>query len=661
MPKLADPIIIREMEVKNRLACPPMLSMSSDINGCPSEKTYKLYEEKARGGAGLIVYEATSVNPVILSPQNVSANIGKDDDIPAYRKMVDSIHKYGTKVGMQLADGGLIGFVLASFFNMKIEPVGPSKVDLLYLTSAYEVMLPAWPDLLKQMKAEVRELPIEEIIELENLFAAGAKRAIQAGFDFIELHAAHATLHGAFLAPYSNIRTDIYGGSIEKRCLFVLNTIEKIRKNIGKKPPIFVRISADELVEDGLKLKDNIKIAKILEDGGVDCIDVSQGNMIRSPEGIQIPSYYEHGCFIHLAEAIKKVVKVPVIGVGRIVDPRMADEFIQQGKADIIYMGRQLICDAETPNKYFRGQIDDIKYCTGCLQSCQEICIYDAYSGQNYQKIAPSTDLKKIIILGAGISGMEAARLAKLRGHMVEIFEKADKVGGLIHILASEYKKKDFLNIIKFLETQLKKLEVPIHLNKELTPDELASLKTDILVLATGTEAVLPVNLEGKSNVLTQDEAILKSKPMGKNIIIWGLNTYWKGGAETAITLSEQGYNVKALVGSDTIIAQLIWVATGRRIWILRYFRDHNIPIYYKAKLLDVNDKGVKFLDENKNEQFIEADTLVYCGSRITDAKKLKTKFEGKVPKIELIGDCKRPRDIKEAMNDAQTFVRKLK
>ena len=437
--------------------------------------------------------------------------------------------------------------------------------------------------------------------------------------------------------------------------------MEKIRKSIGEKPPIFIRYSADELLEDGNKIKDGKEIAKIFENAGFDCLDITQGNMIRSPFGIQIPTYIDHGGFIHLAEAIKSVVDIPVIGVGRIVDPKMADEFIQQGKADIIYMGRQLICDADTPNKYFNGQVDDIKYCMGCLQSCMEICVYDAFSGQNYKEITPSTDLKKIVILGAGISGMEAARVAKLRGHEVEIYEKSDKIGGLIPLLAMEYKKTDFLNITKFLETQLKKLNVPIHLNKELTSEELGSLNTDILVLATGTNATIPTNLSGKSNVVTQDESILKSKPIGKNVVVWGLGAFWRGGAETVLSLAEEGYNVKALAGSGTIVASEILIATGRRLWILEYLRDKKIPIYTKAKLLDVTENGVKFLDGNKNEQFIEADTLIYCGSRMTEAKKLKKKLEGIVPEIVLIGHCKRPRNIKEAMKDAQTFARGLK
>jgi len=659
MPTLKDPIIIRNMEIKNRLAYAPMLSMSYDSKGKPTQRTYNLYEVKARGGLGMITFESVSVNPVV-PPQNMVANIGNDDNIPAYKKMADLIHQYDVKIGIQLNLPGLIGFALSAIFNNFFEPIGPSKVDIVHATSAYDTMFPTYAENVRNSKFEIKELSIDEILAIEDLFAAAAKRAITAGFDFIEIHSGHGTLHAAFIAPYQNKRTDQYGGSYENKCRFAIETMEKIRKSIGEKPPIFIRYSADELLEDGNRIEDGKEIAKIFEKAGFDCLDITQGNMIRSPFGIQIPTYFDHGGFIHLAEAIKSVVDIPVIGVGRIVDPKMADDFIQQGKADIIYMGRQLICDEDTPNKYYNGKFDDIKYCLGCLQSCSGICVYDAYSGQNHKELTPSTDLKKLVILGAGISGMEAARVAKLRGHDVEIYEKSDKIGGLMPLLAMEYKKKDFLNISNFLEIQLKKLNVPIHLNKELSIEELASLNADILVLATGTNATLPTNLSGKSNIVTQDEAILKSKPLGKNVVVWGLGAFWRGGAETALSLAEEGYNIKALAGTGTVIASEILMATGRRLWILEYLRDNKIPIYTKAKLLDVIENGVKFLDLNKNEQFIEADTLIYCGSRITNAKKLKTKYEGSVPKIVLIGDCKRPRDIKEAMKDAQTFARKL-
>ncbi len=659
MPTLKDPVKIRDMELKNRLAYAPMLSMSYDSKGKPTKKTYNLYEVKARGGIGMITFESVSVNPIV-PPMNVVANLGNDENIPAYKKMADLIHQYDVKIGMQLNLPGLIGFALSAIFNNFFEPIGPSKVDLVHATSAYDTMFPKYAENVRNSKFEIKELSVDEILAIEDLFAAAAKRAITAGFDFIEIHSGHGTLHAAFIAPYQNKRTDQYGGSYENKCRFAIETMEKIRKSIGEKPPIFIRYSADELLEDGNRIEDGKEIAKIFEKAGFDCLDITQGNMIRSPFGIQIPTYVDHGGFIHLAEEIKSVVDIPVIGVGRIVDPKMADDFIEQGKADIIYMGRQLICDENTPNKYFNGQVDDIKYCLGCLQSCSGMCVYDAYSGQNHKELTPSTDLKKLVILGAGISGMEAARVAKLRGHDVEIYEKSDKIGGLMPLLAMEYKKKDFLNISNFLEIQLKKLNVPIHLNKELSIEELASLNADILVLATGTNATLPTNLSGKSNIVTQDEAILKSKHLGKNVVVWGLGAFWRGGAETALSLAEEGYNIKALAGTGTVIASEILMATGRRLWILEYLRDKKIPVYTKAKLLDVTEKGVKFLDQNKNEQFIEADTLIYCGSRISDAKKLKTKYEGSVPKIVLIGDCKRPRDIKEAMKDAQSFARKL-
>jgi 2,4-dienoyl-CoA reductase-like NADH-dependent reductase (Old Yellow Enzyme family) len=662
VPKLTDPITIRGMEVKNRLGFPPMLSFSSDEKGRPTEGTYMIYEQKARGGVGLITYEATSINTNSL--YGSGAYIGSDENIPAYKKMANILHKYNVKIGMQLADNGIIHIMPRLLLSLNTDIIGPSNIDLVYAASAYDLMIPSFSNTVKENGWEIRELDVNDIQQFQDDFATAAKRVIQAGFDFVEIHSAHATLHAAFLAPYYNKRTDEYGGSVENRLRFLKETVEKTRAQIGDKPPIFVRISADELLNEGLRIEDSKEIAQQIEKMGVDCLDVSQGNMIKTPYGIQIPTYYEQGAFIHLAEAIKKVVNIPVIGVGRIIDMKKADEYIQQEKADIIYMGRQLICDPDTPNKYWNGQLEDIQYCTGCLQGCNlapQTCIYDSFSGRNYKPITPSSDPKKVVVLGAGPAGLEAARMLKLRGHDVEIFEKSDKIGGLVPLIAAEHKKEDFMNIIQFLETQLKKLNVPIHLNKKLTKQEITELNPDILILAVGSEATLPVNLKGKPNVLTQDEAIMKSKPIGKNVVVWGLETYWKGGAETAITLAEQGYNIKALVGPEVTIAGLVLAATGRRVWILEYFKNNNIPVYPRARLLDVDERGLKFLDETGTEQFIEADTVIYCGSRISLGKALKKEYKVLAPKVEAIGDGKKPRDIQAALKDAQTFVRRLK
>ncbi len=662
MTTLKDPITIRKMEVKNRWGLPPMLTFSSDPKGCPSDKTIMIYEQKARGGVGLITFEATAVDTSSVLGGG-GAFLGTDDNISCYKKLTDIIHKHGAKIGVQLAENGIIGFIGKVLLNLDVQIFGPSKVDPVMATSAYDVMMPDWTNKIKETDTEIIEFDKKTIIRYENEFADAAKRAIQAGFDFVEIHSAHGTTHASFLAPYYNKRTDEYGGTLEKRTLFTVNTIKKIRKSIGEKPPIFVRISADELLEDGNRLDDSIKIAKILEKAGTDCLDVSQGNMIRTPHGIQIPTYIDHGEFVYLAEAIKKEINIPVITVGRITDPKMADEIIQQGKADIVYTGRQLICDPETPNKYFSGQLDDIMPCLGCLQGCNvapQLCVYDAFGGRNYQEIESTTEPKKIVILGAGIAGMEAARVAKIRGHDVSIYEKSDKVGGIIPIVAKEYKKEDFIKIINYLKTQLKKLNIPIYFNKILNKDDINSLKPDILVLACGSTEFLPDNFKDSPNVFTQEEAILKTRPLGKNIVIRGVNTYWKGGVETAITLSEEGYNIKAIIGPGPLVASDILWATGRRFWILNYFKRKNIPIYTKAKILDVLENGVKFIDNDGKEQFIEADTFIYCGARRGNNKELKKEFKGIVPEIVSIGDGKRPSNIQEVMKDAQKFARKV-
>jgi 2,4-dienoyl-CoA reductase-like NADH-dependent reductase (Old Yellow Enzyme family) len=658
MAKVTDPLKIRNMEIKNRLGFPPMMS-GSISNGVPGKNFYNVYEPIAKGGVGLITVEATGTDPM---NNPVQPCMGLDENIPAFKKFTDKIHEYDTKIGIQFAHGGILSLMMIAIMKFPMPVWAPSSVDPVVASSAYDLILPNWrEDLAKTGFKEIHEMTPEEMDGVGNRFAAAAKRAIDSGFDYIEIHSAHGTLYHDFLSPYYNQRTDEYGGSWENRTRFARETIEKIRDKIGDHP-IFIRISAEELLDDGLKVEDQKKVAVLYEKAGVDCIDVSQGIQVRTPEGINIPTYIPPGGFIHYPEAIKKVVNIPVIGVGNIIDVKMADDFIQQGKADIIYMGRQLITDPETPNKFFSGRADDIKYCIGCQVGCGGVCVLNPYERHNYKELVPTEEPKKIVVIGGGIAGMELARVAKLRGHDVELYEKADKLGGLMHILAAEYKKEQFMNIAKYQQVQLKKLGVPIHLNKKLSKDEIKALDCDVLVFAVGTEAVLPVKFENLANVITQDEAILKSKPIGKNVVIWGLDTYWKGGTETAITLREQGYNIKAIAGSESLLAGILTQArlTGRVTWIHNYFKNNKIPQFKKAKLVDVTDKAVIIQDAEGKEHEIKADTLVYVGGRVTPKNTLEKEFENVGFKVEFIGDCKKPRDIQAAINDAQTLARAI-
>ncbi len=658
MPKLSDPITIRNMTVKNRVGFPPMMSSSADGQGRPTEGNILVYEQKAKGGTGILTYEATTIDPNALTG-GTQPNIGRKENIPAFQTLTERVHKYGAKIGVQIVHGGILGFMGVPWGLKRI--FAPSRVDEATAASAYHALYPDWPQYLKDNDIQIVPLTKEMIIITEDQMGQAAANAIQAGFDYVEVHSTHGTLYHDFISPFYNQRTDEYGGSLENKFRFAKETIGKMRKGMGDEPPIIFRISGDSLTKEGIQLEDAIKNAQMYERLGVDCIDVSMGINVRTPQGITPPSYIPQGGFIHLAAAVKKAVDVPVMGVGRITSLKMADEFIQQGKADIINLGRQLICDPESANKYFNGQIEDIKTCFACTAACGAgVCVYDPYTGPFQQDIIPTSTPKKILILGGGIAGMEAARICATRGHSVDLYEKSDKLGGLMHTLATEYKKEEYLNLPNWIQHQLKKLKVPVHLNKELSKDEIIAMKPDVVVFAIGTTATFPVKYKDRANVLTQDEAILKSKPLGKNIVIWGLDTYWRGGVETAITLIEQGYNVKALIGSEDVMGRSIRGLSGRYLWIYEYFKEKKLPLIYNSKLEDVTDSGVKYIDNKGNEQFIEADTLVFCGSRITQKNALEKGFEGSIPKIVFIGDCNQPRDIREAMTDAHNFAREI-
>jgi 2-enoate reductase len=242
----------------------------------------------------------------------------------------------------------------------------------------------------------------------------------------------------------------------------------------------------------------------------------------------------------------------------------------------------------------------------------------------------------------------------------VDLYEKTDKLGGIMHLVAAEYAKEEYMNLPNWIEHQLNLLEVPIHLNRDLSKEDIISLNPDVLVFAVGTHASVPVKYQDYRNVLTQDEEILRSKDIGNNVVIWGLDTYWRGGIETAITLAEQGYTIKAILGKETVMARSIMGLSGRYLWIYEYLKKKQIPLIFESRLADVTDAGVKYLDKEGEEHFIEADTLVFCGSRITRRKALEKEFEGTISNVVFIGDAKQPRDIRESIRDAHDFAREV-
>jgi 2,4-dienoyl-CoA reductase-like NADH-dependent reductase (Old Yellow Enzyme family)/thioredoxin reductase len=656
--KIFEPIEINGMKVKNRIGAPPFLNMPGGEGNFINDLTIRWFEARAKGGAGLVM--TGTVMPVAPPPQAQSLlgfrGIGIYDDkfIPGFAKLAKALHAHGAKLGVQIGMGGPMGGTAPSL---------PPYPDERHATDElFFVMM--------GVRTPVRELSVEEIELIENAIAQAAARAKAAGADCVELHCAHggATLHCSFISPYYNRREDKYGGSWENRLRFPIETIQKMREAVGKDFPILVRLSGDHRTGSrGVTIEDTCKIiVPTLEKAGVDCIDVSQGDMIRSGEGITIPLYYPRGCFIEYAAAVKQVTRLPVIGVGRIVEIEMANRFIEEGKADIIYMGRQLTADPETPKKYLEGRKDEIRTCIGCLGGCGRPCSVNYDIQDEPVAFTPAKKAKRVMVIGGGVGGMEAARIATLRGHKVTIIEKDSQLGGMVAALAQTKLTAEFGNFVDYLSTQMRKLKVDVRVCKEATAADVAELKPDVVIVATGSSMMIPDIAKGKPGVMHHIEALKRKHEIGQRVVIWGLVA-----AELAISLAEEGKDVTMIGrgGEETLARDY---TTLRRFYVLRKLTDINVPratpeaarvgnprVLYFVDVEEITPAGIKIVNKDGAREVLPYDTLIISRERETNDA-LFNELQGKAPEVYKIGDCSQVGDIKTAVWGANEVARKI-
>ncbi len=658
--KIFEPINIKGMHLKNRIGMPPFLNMPAGDGNFINDHTLRWFEARAQGGAGLIM--TGTVVPVKPPPQAQSIlgtqGIGIYDDkfIPGFNRIAKALHAHGSKFGVQLGMGGPMTGTAPS---LPPYPDEKNATDELF-------------NILAGFKMPIIEFSIEQIELIENAIAQAAARAKAAGVDCVELHCAHggATLHCSFISPYYNRRVDKYGGSWENRLRFPVETIQKMRKAVGNDFPILVRISADQLVgKRGITLEDTTNIiVPTLEKAGVDCIDVSQGDMIRGGQGITIPLYYPNGCFIHLAAAVKQVTKLPVIGVGAIFNLDLAEKYLQEGKADIIYMGRQLTADPDTPQKYLEGRQEDIRPCIGCLSACGPCAVnYDIHNESI--PLIPAQKSKKVLVIGGGVGGMEAARVAALRGHKVTLFEKDSELGGMVAALAQAKLMAQFGNIVDYLGNQMRKLKIDVRICREATMADVEELKPDVVILATGASAVIPEGFLGKPGIMTHKEAMKRKREIGQKVVVWG--TF---GAELAISLAEEGKDVVLLnkAGESTLGSDL---TTLRRFYVLRKLTDINVPrptpetarvsnpeVLFNIDIEEIGAEGIKIVNKDGKTKVIPYDTLIVSTrfGQLNRNDSLFDKLQGKATEIYKIGDCSDVKGIKEAIWGANEVARKI-
>lgn len=656
--KLFEPMKIGKVEIKNRVIMSPMCLGFGQFNGCATETMMDYYEERAKGGVGLIFTEITRVNDITGASSFGQLGISHDYQIPALAEMAKRIHSHGTKIMVQLHHPGrqnmglMIGTVPISVSCEKIMGSLYEKMLTKYIIPpgkklqekhiVPKVVAPSKCEESKMSESISRPLSNKEVKKLICQFIEGAVRVKKAGCDGVELHAAHGYLIQQFLSPNTNKRTDEYGGSLENRMRFLLEIIDGIRKNCGADFPIVVRLTVDEMYEKigqkgkGYTLEEGLKMAKILSDKGIDAIDVSSGAYDTFNYWLE-PTTFECGWRKNLAEEVKKVVNIPVIAANLIRSPEQAEKQLEDGIQDFVSLGRPLIADPHWVNKVKNGEEHLIKRCVCCLYCFESmmknaykyshgLCSVNPFVGRENVTLNNDGNGRKVVIIGAGCAGLTAAELLAKRGFSVTVLEKESSVGGQLS-LASKPPHKDKLDwVCADLYENVKKLGVNVTFNIDATVEYVKSLNPEIVINATGGNAIYPNAFKG-DNVTTVTEILNGTiKLENKNVAVIGSGMT---GLETSELLVSQGNKVKIIEMADSI-------APGA--WFQQV--DDAMPVLKKA--------GTEFYVSHK---FVKAENDKVILERISDGKQVEVDADFVVLSLGVRPDTTLYDQLKECKN----------
>lgn len=580
--KLFSPMKIGSCTIPNRLAVPAMVTNFCTEDGLVTDRFVRYLEEKAKGGWGLIITEDYAVNPNAKGYRFIPG-LYNDAQLEGNRKLTETIHRYDSKIFCQIYHPGRQS---THFVNGGVQPIAPSAT---------------MDPLLQEMP---REMTVEEIHGIVADFASCARRCKEAGFDGIEIHAAHGYLISEFLSPYTNKRVDQYGGCFDNRARFLDEIYAAVRKEVGADFPVTVRISVNEYLLGGRTEAESFVLARHCEELGFDAIHVSNG-MYASPATRQIiaPMFSEHAFNMQGAQQIKELVHIPVILTNRINDPRMADTLLMMNKADFIGMARGSLADPFLPVKARQGHLSNIRYCIGCLQGCEQklfegtsiTCLVNPRIGLEYEsELTPVETPKKILVIGGGPGGLMAAETAARRGHRVTVYEKKADLGGQFKSAAYPIGKGELATFISSARQNLSDMQVPIHLNTEVTPELLEAEKPDAIIVATGAHPLMPPipGIDG-SHVVTAEDVLLGNVtvPAGPVVVCGGGEV----GGEVAQFVAESHPDVTILEMQPDILNDMM-VFTRR--CLLSYLKDARVRVLTHAKVQKIEDDKVTYLDQ---------------------------------------------------------------
>jgi 2,4-dienoyl-CoA reductase-like NADH-dependent reductase (Old Yellow Enzyme family)/thioredoxin reductase len=630
-PKLFSAGKIGLMELRNRVVMAPMVVQLASESGAVTQRTVDYYARRAKGGAGLVIVEASYIAP---GGKAFACQLGIDRDalVPGHFDLVEAIHRNGAKVALQIHHGGaraipaLTGGVL----------VAPSPV-------AEEVI--------STVPRALTELEIEA---LADSYARAAQRAQRAGYDAVEIHGAHGYLIHQFLSPASNHRSDAYGGSLENRLRFAGLVVRRVREAVGARFPLLFRMSA----EGGYGIDEAVQIARALATWRVDAIHVSVGG--TAPIALlptdTSPMARPEGWLTAYADAIKKCVSVPVIVVGEIRHPRFAEEVLAQGKADYIALARPFLADPDWPLKAACGRDDEIRHCISCdycrlalLLTRPIRCLVNPEVGREreFSAVVPAPAAKRVIVVGGGPGGLEAARSAAVRGHRVVLYERSAELGGQLHLAVLPPQKEKIEWLRQCLITQTRKAGVELRTSTLFRPEALAQGEADAVVVATGARPLQEQVPGARAGQVVSAWDVLQGNPpaKGRAVVVLGGRQM---GCETAEFLAERGNRV-TLVSRSAAGDLAGDVVASYRAPLLARLRRLGVVLRTHCDVREIRNGQAIVVEEDGGEQTVGADLVILARGSVPEPIALEL-LRTVVPEVYAVGDCVEPRAIAEAL-----------
>lgn len=639
-PHLFTPGKIGSLTLKNRIMKAPQSSGMSNMDGTVSERLVRYYRQQAAGGAGMIIVEYAYVDDIGAKSAHCHLGISNNEHIPGLAWLAENIREQGAVPAIQIEHCGRQKF-------LGTQPIcAPSAIP--------------WPKLWDQygVQAVPHVLTIEEIQDIVHAFGDAALRAKQAGFELVEIHGAHGYLLTNFFSPTTNHRTDLYGGSLENRMRIYVEIVRDVRKKVGPDFPVTIRLSGTDYEPDGFPIEDTIELAKVLEKEGIDAFHISGGDhhtMIHQVSPMAIDVCHN----VWAAEAIKKVVHVPVIASGSITLPEYAEEIIASGKGDFVGLGRPLWADPEWPLKAMEDRPEDIRPCIRCNEGCLERTFFNfkaitcavnpTISREGELDLKPAAKPRKIAVVGGGPAGMEAARVCKLRGHEVTLFEEKE-LGGLLHEASVPEFKSDIRPLCKYLITQIEKLGIPVE-HKKATAADLAGY--DAVICATGSRPILPgVPGIDKPSVMDALEVLNGArKPEGRIAVIGGGLV----GTETALHLAEQGMHTTLV---EMLPKIMNGVAATDQLAYSERIAKADMEVCTGTRLVSIGDGEITVSDHTGTHTIPADSVIIAIGLKAQDSLYGELCAQGK--EAYLVGDAVHPGKIFDAFHTAYRVAWKI-